>query len=183
VLIIEARHERTRKFAEQRRSALHVGPAHHARIATWTYGFFEIARSCPVDAAPGLRSGCWASMTKGRWPDVGEIDIMEHVGFDPGVVHGTIHTKAYNHVIHTARGSQVSVPDACTAFHRYQLSWTPDRLIIGADDHPYFQFDREMKGGHDVWPFDAPNTCCSTSPSAAHGADSRASTTRPFPRG
>jgi hypothetical protein len=32
------------------------------------------------------------------WPACGEIDIMEYVGYEPGVVHANIHTKAYNHV-------------------------------------------------------------------------------------
>ena len=84
--------------------------------------------------------------------------------FDPGVVYGTIHTKAYNHVIHTARGDEMKTADACAAFHRYQLTWTPRPITIGADDHPYFQFDREANGGHDVWPFDAPQYLISTSP-------------------
>ena len=50
----------------------------------------------------------------------------------------------------------MTIADACAAFHRYQLTWTPDRIVIGADDKPYFQFDREASGGHDTWPFDAP---------------------------
>ena len=50
----------------------------------------------------------------------------------------------------------MTIADACAEFHRYQLTWTPDRISIGADDKSYFQFDREVNGGHDVWPFDAP---------------------------
>src|SRR5258705_6090171 len=153
VLIIEARHERTRAFADSGGQRYTSGRLTTKDIATWTYGFFEIRAKLPCGRGTWPAIWMLGDMTKGRWPDVGEIDIMEHVGYDPGVVHGTIHTKAYNHVIHTARGEQVSIADACAAFHRYQLTWTPDRLIIGADDHPYFQFDREVKGGRDVWPF------------------------------
>jgi beta-glucanase (GH16 family) len=90
------------------------------------------------------------------WPAKGEIDIMEHVGFDPGVVHGTVHTKSYNHVIGTQRTATVKIGDACSAFHRYQLLWTPERIAIGYDDRIYFQFDHEPRGGDDTWPFDAP---------------------------
>jgi hypothetical protein len=32
----------------------------------------------------------------GGWPGNGKIDIMEYVGWKPGVVHGTVHTEAYN---------------------------------------------------------------------------------------
>ena len=59
-----------------------------------------------------------------RWPDDGEIDIMEHVGFDPGVVHATAHTGAFNHTRGNHRTATTTIPDACNAFHRYQLNWT-----------------------------------------------------------
>jgi len=156
VLVIEARRESTRAFADG-------GGQHYtsARLVTsghqsWTYGFFEIRAKLPCGRGTWPAIWMLADAPVINWPDIGEIDIMEHVGFDPGVVHGTIHTKAYNHVINTARGDQATIADACSAFHRYQLTWTPDRITIGADDKPYFQFDREAGGGHDVWPFDAP---------------------------
>ena len=156
VLIIEARHEPTRAFkdsgGQKYTSARLVTSGHQS----WTYGFFEIRAKLPCGRGTWPAIWMLADAPVINWPDIGEIDIMEQVGFDPGVVYGTIHTKAYNHVIHTARGDEVKIADACAAFHRYQLTWTPDRITIGADDHPYFQFDREADGGHDVWPFDAP---------------------------
>jgi len=156
VLIIEARRERTRAFkdggGQKYTSARLVTSGHRS----WTYGFFEIRAKLPCGRGTWPAIWMLADAPVINWPAIGEIDIMEHVGFDPGVVHGTIHTKAYNHVIHTARGDQVTIADACTAFHRYQLTWTPDRITIGADDRPYFKFAHEAAGGHDVWPFDAP---------------------------
>jgi hypothetical protein len=43
------------------------------------------------------------------WPACGEIDIMENVGFNPDVIHYTIHTKAYNHMLHTQKGTAIPV--------------------------------------------------------------------------
>jgi len=42
------------------------------------------------------------------WPACGEIDIMEHVGYDADVVHANIYTKAYNHKINTNKEKQIS---------------------------------------------------------------------------
>jgi enterochelin esterase-like enzyme/beta-glucanase (GH16 family) len=154
-LIIEARRESTSTFADtggqQYTSARLITRGRHA----WKYGFFEIRAKLPCGR------GSWPAIwtlgePEARWPERGEIDIMEHVGFDPGVVHGTVHTKAYNHVNGTHRSASVSIPDACSAFHRYQLTWTPERIVVGHDDRNYFEFRREPAGGSDAWPFDAP---------------------------
>jgi beta-glucanase (GH16 family) len=90
-----------------------------------------------------------------RWPDDGEIDIMEHVGFDPGVVHGTAHTFAFNHTRNNARTATTSVPDACAAFHRYQMTWSATRITVGVDDRNYYQYSNDNSGNAE-WPFDSP---------------------------
>ena len=41
------------------------------------------------------------------WPESEEIDIMEHVGYDNNTIHGTIHTKAYNHLKGTQKGKPI----------------------------------------------------------------------------
>jgi len=46
----------------------------------------------------------------GSWPKSGEIDIMEYVGFDPGIVHGSIHTEDYNHIIGTQKPLHAQFP-------------------------------------------------------------------------
>jgi beta-glucanase (GH16 family) len=155
-LIIEARREGTRQFADNGGQSYTSARMVTKGLRAWTYGFFEIRAKIPCGR------GSWPAIwmlgaTPGiDWPATGEIDIMEHVGFDPGIVHATVHTKAYNHGIGTQRSAQVSIPDACTSFHRYQLTWTPDQIVIGRDDRNYFRFQRELKGGRNVWPFDAP---------------------------
>jgi len=55
----------------------------------WTYGRIEIKARLPKGR--GTWPAIWMLPTEwkyGGWPESGEIDIMEHVGFDPGVVHG-----------------------------------------------------------------------------------------------
>ncbi|MCR9084795.1 MAG: glycoside hydrolase family 16 protein, partial [Cyclobacteriaceae bacterium] len=67
--------------------------------ATWKYGYIEVRAKLPKGV--GTWPAIWMLAEENRhggWPKNGEIDIMEHVGFDPGVVHGTVHTEAFNHV-------------------------------------------------------------------------------------
>lgn len=89
----------------------------------------------------------------GGWPRSGEIDIMEHVGHDPGRVHVTVHTQAYNHKVGTQRGQATRVEGASQGFHRYRVDWTPERIEGFIDDAPAFAFANEGTGP-DVWPFD-----------------------------
>jgi beta-glucanase (GH16 family) len=123
--------------------------------ASWTHGFFEVRAKLPC--GKGTWPAIWmlSMPPAARWPDDGEIDIMEHVGFDPGVVHGTVHTGAYNHILGKQRGATTQVPDACNEFHRYQLTWTRTRITIGVDDRNYYQYSNDNSGNAE-WPFDSP---------------------------
>lgn len=131
-----------------------------ARLVTrgkqsWTRGFFEIRAKLPCGR--GTWPAIWTLSAPPRtaWPDDGEIDIMEHVGFDPGVIHGTVHTGAYNHTRNNHRSNRVTIPDACDEFHRYQLHWTANRITVGVDDRHYFQYSNDGSGNAE-WPFDDP---------------------------
>ena len=118
------------------------------------YGFYEIRAKLPCGR--GSWPAIWMLPETGEWPDQGEIDIMEMVGWDANVVHGTLHSGAFNHRLGTQRGAQVTIPSACTAYHRYQLSWTRDRILIGYDDRGYMEVRDDQPGGHAAWPFDRP---------------------------
>ena len=131
-----------------------------ARLATkgrgdWTYGRIE------VRAKLARGRGSWPAIwTLGpaepyRWPDAGELDIMEHVGFDPEVVHSAVHTLRFNHVARTHKTASTRVPGAMDAFHVYAVEWERERIRTFVDGREYFTFAREP-GGRDVWPFDAP---------------------------
>ncbi len=131
-----------------------------ARLVTrhkrdFLYGRMEVRARLPVGR--GTWPAVWMLPTDrayGGWPDSGEIDIMEHVGYDPGVVHGTIHTKAYNHKIGTQVGGTVQVPDFNTGFHTYAIEWTPGKIEFFVDGEAYFRFENDGRGNFATWPFD-----------------------------
>jgi beta-glucanase (GH16 family) len=122
---------------------------------SWKYGYFEARLKLPV--GKGTWPAFWMMPANaGRWPDCGEIDIMEEVGRAPNVIHSTIHCKAYNHVRGTAKGQQTKVPTAESEFHIYAVEWTEDFIRGFVDGQRYFEFPNDKKGNKDTWPFDVP---------------------------
>ena len=122
--------------------------------AAWTYGRIEVRAKLP--AARGTWPAFWAlgkNIHEVGWPACGEIDIMEFVGYEPGVVHANIHTKKYNHSAKTGKGDQISIPDASEAFHVYAVEWDDEKMDFFVDKHKYFTY-RNEKTGTAAWPYD-----------------------------
>lgn len=86
------------------------------------------------------------------WPDCGEIDMMENVGFEPDKVFMNVHTKAYNHVLGTNKGVTINEVSPSQSFHVYGIEWFKDRIDFFLDGQKYFTFMNES--GNDKWPFD-----------------------------
>lgn len=118
------------------------------------YGRIEVRAKVP--AGLGTWPAIWMLPTDwayGEWPRSGEIDIMEHVGFDPGVVHASVHTGAYNHTIGTHKTATKRIDGVTDEFHVYRVDWTPRDIRVFIDDEEIFVFANEGSGP-DAWPFD-----------------------------
>lgn len=149
ILIIEARKE-----------SMGNNPYTSAKLISqgkgdFMYGRIEVRAKLPKGR--GTWPAIWMLPTKEplNWPQDGEIDIMEHVGHNQGFIHGTVHTKAYNHVNGTQRGDTLFVADCSDAFHTYAIDWTPEKIDWFVDDKKYFTFPNEKKTFAE-WPFDKP---------------------------
>ena len=121
----------------------------------WKYGRIEV--KAKVASGQGIWPAIWMLPTDwlfGGWPSSGEIDIMEHVGYDLGVVHGSVHTEAYNHKINTQRSSARKIANVDTEFHVYSIIWDKDKISFFIDDFQYFLFENDQKGNYKTWPFD-----------------------------
>lgn len=120
----------------------------------WLYGRIEISAKLPV--GKGTWPALWMLPTDwhyGDWPKSGEIDIMEHVGFDQNRIHFSVHTEAYNHMIGTQRTATKTIVTASDEFHKYRVDWTPYAVRGYFDDQQVFEFINEGKGSA-TWPFD-----------------------------
>lgn len=121
----------------------------------WLYGRIEVRAKLPK--GKGTWPAIWMLSTDwkyGGWPASGEIDIMEHVGYDPGVVHGTIHTEKYNHIKQTQKEGKITIADAMDQFHVYAIDWTKDKIDFFVDDHLYHTVVRDPQDDFNGWPFD-----------------------------
>jgi len=120
----------------------------------WLYGRVEVKAKLP--AGRGTWPAIWMLPTDweyGGWPRSGEIDIMEHVGYDPNVIHGTVHTESYNHTKKTQVGKSITIPTAMSEYHVYAIEWYEDRIDFYVDDNKYFSFENQNISS-DEWPFD-----------------------------
>jgi len=123
----------------------------------FNYGRVEVRARIP--SALGTWPAIWMMGTNREtvgWPECGEIDIMEHVGYDPDKVHANIHTAAYNHVKGTNKGNTITVGDPSDGFHLYALEWDKDHMDFFYDDSLYFTYMNDGAENPETWPFDEP---------------------------
>lgn len=147
-LIIEARKE---NWEESKYTS--------ARLLTkgkfaFQYGTIEVRAKLPKGR--GTWPAIWMlSEDLKKWPNDGEIDIMEHVGYNQGFIHASIHTKNYNHLKATQKTDTLKVEDASEKFHVYKADWTPEKIDFYIDDQKFFTYENETKT-YETWPFDKP---------------------------
>lgn len=162
-LVIEARRERfeNREYTSARLKT--------QGLAAWRYGRVEARIQIP--RGQGLWPAFWMlgdDITTVGWPECGEIDIMENIGREPGVVHGTVHGPGYSGA--QGKGAAYRLPAGAFAdgFHLYAIEWEPEAIRWYVDgalyqtltpgdlpgrwvyDHPFFMILNVAVGGH--WP-------------------------------
>ncbi len=155
-LTIEARHEKLDpKLFPDWGGQEYTSAKIFSKGPGWTYGFYEIRAKLPC--ARGTWPAIWMlPVEMKKWPDDGEIDIMEQVGAEPNLIYSSLHTKLFNHLLNTQRSAQKLVPTSCSAFHVYQLDWRPDAITIGVDGHGILKVLNNAPGGKGAWPYFTP---------------------------
>ncbi|MDB5091696.1 MAG: glycoside hydrolase family 16 [Mucilaginibacter sp.] len=119
------------------------------------YGRIEVKAKLP--AGKGTWPAIWMlpnDYAYGNWPNSGEVDIMEMVGFDPNNVHFSIHDQT--NFGGNSKTSTLNIPTAETDFHIYRADWTPDGIKGYYDNTLVFTFLNDKTGNSATWPFDKP---------------------------
>jgi beta-glucanase (GH16 family) len=122
------------------------------------YGRFEARIKIPY--GQGIWPAFWmlgTDIDKSGWPACGEIDVMENIGKEPSMVHGTIHGPGYSGG--DGIGSAYSLPDSrgfSDSFHVFAVEWEPKAIRFYVDDARYStRTPAELPAGR-KWVYDHP---------------------------
>ncbi len=124
---------------------------------TFTYG--RVTARIKVSGTPGLWPAFWllgSNYPTVGWPNSGEIDIMEHLGREPDLVHSTVHAPGYfaGNAFTKSYGIQGDFKDA---FHVYTVEWNNNHMTFYVDGKTAFSFTRtELVNTRGPWAFDHP---------------------------
>jgi beta-glucanase (GH16 family) len=123
-------------------------------LTEWTYGKIEVKAKLPKGV--GQWPAIWMlgkNKKEVGWPKCGEIDIMEHVGFNKDTIFGSVHSETYNHIKKTQKTQGIFIDKPYDKFHVYAIEWTPEKIDFLLDGKVYLHILNEHKTT-DEWPFD-----------------------------
>ncbi|GAA2369895.1 glycoside hydrolase family 16 protein [Streptomyces cuspidosporus] len=126
-----------------------------ARTFTTAYGRVEARLKVP--RGQGMWPAFWMLGTdigSAGWPNCGEIDVMENVGYEPGTVHGTIHGPGYSGS--GGIGAGYTLPNGqkfADGFHTFAVDWSPNKITWSVDGNVYQTRTPADLGGN-RWVFD-----------------------------
>jgi beta-glucanase (GH16 family) len=92
-----------------------------------------------------------------KWPDCGEIDIMENIGREPSAVHGTVHGPGYSGG--EGIGATYELPEGkrfADDFHTFAVEWEPNVIRHYVDGHLYQTLTPANLPKGRAWVFDHP---------------------------
>lgn len=118
----------------------------------FTYG--TAAARIKMSEGSGLWPAFWA-MGNGKWPDTGEIDIMEYVG-EPDWTSVALHGPGYSGETPLVNKVYFPPDNDATQWHVYSVDWSPNGFVFKVDDVIIYRATRPMVEHYGRWAFDNP---------------------------
>ena len=120
------------------------------------YGRFEASLKIPK--GQGMWPAFWmlgSDIDTNPWPACGEIDIMENIGKEPAIVHGSLHGPGYAPGNLTA---SYTLPSGALGdgFHLYAVEWDPQQIRFYVDNTQYATFTASNLPSGSPWEFNKP---------------------------
>jgi len=121
------------------------------------YGRFEARIKIP--RGQGLWPAFWMlgdNIDSIGWPGSGEIDIMENIGREPAIAHGTLHGPGYSGANGPGRADTLSGGAYADDFHVFAVSWRPNEIRWFVDGREYHRMTPANLPAGTKWVFDHP---------------------------
>ncbi len=119
------------------------------------YGRFEARIQIPK--GQGMWPAFWMlgnNIDTAGWPACGEIDIMENIGKEPSMVHGTLHAPGYPPEGYTAAYTLPNGQKFADGFHVFAAEWEPQQIRLYVDGILYATDTQSASPTPNSWPFD-----------------------------
>lgn len=113
-----------------------------------------VAARIKLPAGDGLWPAFWMLGT-GRWPDTGELDIMENVG-DPSWTNVALHGPGYSGNTPLVARRPFPPPADATGWHVYAVDWTPQGFVFSVDGDAFYRPSRADVERYGAWVYDTP---------------------------
>jgi beta-glucanase (GH16 family) len=126
-----------------------------AGLVERTYGRYEARIRIP--RGQGIWPAFWllgADCKSTGWPRCGEIDIMENIGKEAGIVHGTLHGPGFSGDKGFGGPSALESGAYADDFHVYALEWEPREIRWYRDGILYHTARPDLVKGE--WVFEHP---------------------------
>ena len=149
VLVLQARHEPGFTTSDGQRFDFLSG-----RINTrgkFAFRFGRAAARMKLPAGIGFWPAFWA-LGEGKWPQSGEIDIMENVG-DPAWVSAAVHGPRYSGESALVNRYYFDAQHPATSWHVYGLDWKPGEMAFTVDGVLIYRVNRPMVDFLGPWVF------------------------------
>ena len=104
--------------------------------------------------AEGVWPAFWM-LGNGRWPDTGEIDIMEYVG-EKDWTGVALHGPGYSGETPIVNKFFFDEGTDATDWHVYAIEWTKDAILFEVDGRLTYRATRPMIERYGEWRFDTP---------------------------
>ena len=113
-----------------------------------------------IPEGQGLWPAFWmlgASDPDTRWPQTGELDIMENHGSNPRVTSSAVHGPGYSGQTPFVHGVQlVDGGSFSTGFHLFAVEWDPLSVRFYVDNNLHYSMSRREVERRGAWVFDQP---------------------------
>ncbi len=150
-------------FTDQGQTKQYTSARLNSKFA-FTYGRVEARAKLPIGEGTWpaiwmlgkdiIETGGYWTVSHGEvfWPACGEIDIMEHWGYNQNFTQSALHTPSSSGATENYGGLYSS--DVLNNFHIYGMEWTPEEIRFTVDGSVHYIYHPVVQNAS-TWPFDS----------------------------